>query len=840
MEHIQTHLHCPWIRWYWSNKLLTITAIFLIFSLVGCVQNSNIKDYKYEMNAADYKPALQLIRLEIDKPNSSDPQYMFSLYCTGIKTLSSYQKKYGNQPNFDAEAKQYYEKALIYYGQSAKNKASLNHIFAEYLTAASRYGSALSYLYGELKYWEQIGHEYQIISCYDLLATSYGESGRFELEDHYRIKLLKLAEDYFVFGKRPIEENEWIRYASFIKNRMADLAERGSSQEILDLWSKLEPIVIRYFTREYLSYIADHEPQYLSYLTVAKYLSEAGDHFNASLIYHQGSDVARQEKELSAQTDLFCYQAAILYNSGHNNDAISNANDCFALYKIRKIVPTADLLNLMGLLNEAQGNIDLAIKNFRDSIAIAEKSRSSYTVAERAAFFRSNVRQSYWGLIRCLTNKAISTQEEGDFWEALRTTEILRSRQFGDLQGEDLGEILNNLSMSDLRKVIAKDEIVLSYLMMRDHIVLFALTQENRKAVIIPYARDEFRNQILSITRQLANPVTDYEATGKDLIGTGDKLINDVRSLIRNKTKILVLLDGILNVLPFDLLSLENKKYQPIILEKAVMLSPSLRYIIQMREAEKSIQPAAGLFALADPVFDNGEKVFENPALVNSKDYMVNRGFSQYFSPLPETREEINDIATLFENEPVKKLLGGHATESELKKTDLTPYGILHFATHGILGDDLPIVNEPSLVMSQEPDEDGFFTASEAAELKLRAELTILSACNTGMGEYFVGEGLISLSRAFLIAGSRKAMVSLWSVPSEATKNLMVDFYKHYKSGVPAVEALRKAKLKMMALPDQSTNSDFGRGLQILHSKPENINLFEHPFFWSAFVLIGS
>ena len=129
-------------------------------------------------------------------------------------------------------------------------------------------------------------------------------------------------------------------------------------------------------------------------------------------------------------------------------------------------------------------------------------------------------------------------------------------------------------------------------------------------------------------------------------------------------------------------------------------------------------------------------------------------------------------------------------------------------------GGEVPGVGEPALVLGREDSEDGFLKASEAERLSLNAELTVLSACNTGSGEYVNGEGVMGISRSFLIAGSKSVLVSLWPVASKATEDLMVLFYGYIQDDVPADTALRAAKQ------------------DIMDTRP-------HPFFWAPFILVG-
>jgi CHAT domain-containing protein len=298
-----------------------------------------------------------------------------------------------------------------------------------------------------------------------------------------------------------------------------------------------------------------------------------------------------------------------------------------------------------------------------------------------------------------------------------------------------------------------------------------------------------------------------------------------------------VLPDGILNAVPFDLLTLEQTGYRAMIEDKVVRIAPSIKYLVRSYKQGRH-RRAAGLFALADPTFDEEPRI---GGLSGTELRAVARGnkYLAYFKSLPETRTEAESIAKMFKGKPVKIFYGADASESALKKADLLPYDYLHLATHGILGGDVPGINEPALVLAAETAEDGFFTASEAADLKLDAELAVLSACNTGVGKYFTGEGVMGMSRSFLLAGSRSVLVSLWSVPSKETEQLMVAFYKYLRAGDSPPEAIRRAKLEMMKdRPPQVSKNVKDRGI-IVPQKEKNQGIQTHPFYWAAFIPFG-
>jgi len=160
-----------------------------------------------------------------------------------------------------------------------------------------------------------------------------------------------------------------------------------------------------------------------------------------------------------------------------------------------------------------------------------------------------------------------------------------------------------------------------------------------------------------------------------------------------------------------------------------------------------------------------------------------------------------------------------------LKRTPLADYGIVYFATHGLVAGDVKGLAEPSLVLSipKQPTEfdDGLLTASEVAQLKLNADWVVLSACNTIAGDKPGAEALSGLARSFFYAGARALLVSHWAVNSEAATRLSISTFDRLKSDpkLGRAEALRQAMLAY--LNDASS--------------PRNA----YPAFWGPFALIG-
>jgi CHAT domain-containing protein/tetratricopeptide (TPR) repeat protein len=299
--------------------------------------------------------------------------------------------------------------------------------------------------------------------------------------------------------------------------------------------------------------------------------------------------------------------------------------------------------------------------------------------------------------------------------------------------------------------------------------------------------------------------------------------------------------DGILNAVSFEALvtgqTLDEPR-KPIFLGDQAFVSyyPSATILTINREAVPSITPPKDtLLAVGDPVYgpdderhgktllsaastrgqEQASSVVTRSGLIREE---VEAGSSS-FARLRNSGIEVAKINAAFGNRPGSRdlLIGFQATKSHVTLKDLTKYQYVHFAVHGILAYDVPYLKEPALVLGADPakKEDAFLTLSEIYGLKLNADLVVLSACSTGLGQSIPGEGVIGLGRAFINAGSRAVLVSLWQVDDYSTALFMEKFYHLLAQGVNKLEALAKAR-------------------QYIREKG-----YENPYFWAAFILIG-
>ena len=187
---------------------------------------------------------------------------------------------------------------------------------------------------------------------------------------------------------------------------------------------------------------------------------------------------------------------------------------------------------------------------------------------------------------------------------------------------------------------------------------------------------------------------------------------------------------------------------------------------------------------------------------------------------LPFTRREAEAILAYAPIALSKKALDFTASETTITDPEMSQYRYLHFATHGFINSAHPELSGIvlSLVDQQGEDQEGFLAVREVYNLKLPAELVVLSGCRTGLGKEVKGEGLIGMTRGFMYAGAARVLVSFWDVNDESTAELMSLFYKTMlgKQKSSPAAALRAAQVSMW-----------------------KSKRWQAPYYWGAFVLQG-
>lgn len=296
-----------------------------------------------------------------------------------------------------------------------------------------------------------------------------------------------------------------------------------------------------------------------------------------------------------------------------------------------------------------------------------------------------------------------------------------------------------------------------------------------------------------------------------------------------NKSRLIVVADGVLNYIPFQILPSPSANNEPLVARHEIINVPSASILGEIHQLAARRQRAPRLLAaFGDPVFasdhakrqdSDGPQVAsssEEDARLKSAQRDVNPNGEE--SRLFYAKRELNNI---------RDAAGGDAsiaseydaTRERFLSTDLTQYTLLHFATHGYLNPQRP---ESSGFLLSTVDRDGkrldgFVGLGEIYDLRAPVALVVLSACQTALGKDVRGEGLVGITRGFMYAGASSVVASLWKVDDEATSELMRHFYSNLlQKRMPAAAALREAQNTIRQQPEWSA-----------------------PYFWAAFTIQG-
>ncbi len=306
--------------------------------------------------------------------------------------------------------------------------------------------------------------------------------------------------------------------------------------------------------------------------------------------------------------------------------------------------------------------------------------------------------------------------------------------------------------------------------------------------------------------------------------------------------RLVIVADGALQYLPFSTLPDPRAVApgrSPMLASNEIVFAPSASVIGVLRqELAGRVSAAKSVAIFADPVFSAGDERLTTgkasaPAS-NSRDLgestsaprsfllapLSDTGNTEASVPrLPFSRFEADAIEGVAPPGTILKAVDFSASRENVLNSDLSQYRIVHFATHGIVNSEYPELSGVVLSLFDEKGEpiNGFLRLTEIYNMKLNADLVVLSACQTALGKEVRGEGLIGLTRGFMYAGSPRVVDSLWKVDDVATAELMKIFYqKMLKENMRPAAALRAAKIAMMK--QKRWNS---------------------PYYWAAFELQG-
>jgi len=318
----------------------------------------------------------------------------------------------------------------------------------------------------------------------------------------------------------------------------------------------------------------------------------------------------------------------------------------------------------------------------------------------------------------------------------------------------------------------------------------FIITRKKFSLVSLRFTKD-FEREVKGFTNGIYySDFITYNTTAASL----KKLLTP--KVAASVKKLIIIPAGRLSTLPFEALPLNNNATgfeDTRFLAEKYAVSYEFSASLMLQKEKETILSAPSIFLCA-------------PVNFPEKDNL---------NDLPATEKEVNTIASYFTSSSIAKF--EDANETKIKTGVLSDYNYLHFATHGIVNETEPELSR--IFLNTGTQDDGNLYSGEIYNLNLRAELAVLSACQTGLGKFSKGEGVIGLSRALIYAGAKNIVVSFWSVADESTSDLMTKFYQTLSTNKDSsfAEALQKAKL------------------DLIKSKQ-----YAAPYYWAPFVLIGN
>jgi CHAT domain-containing protein len=419
-------------------------------------------------------------------------------------------------------------------------------------------------------------------------------------------------------------------------------------------------------------------------------------------------------------------------------------------------------------------------------------------------------------------------------------------------------------SLTEARAVLRPGEALLNIFSAPGATYVWAMKKDGPIAfAVVPLNREQIGAKVATLRSALdpgdvdiARGLPRFELdTGFELYS---QLLTPVAAGWQGATSLLVAANGALGQLPLALLptqkfpegrtalalavrrSLPYAEYADVpwlIRQMAVTQLPSVNALVVLRKLPAGSAERSPFVGFGDPLFGKeqvaaaGARKLRNATITRSTpgsatDPTASADWLNYSAipPLPDTRDEILSLAATLKADATKDVfLGAEASKANVKKLDLSRRRIIAFATHGLLPNDFPGVNEPSLALANPQDgKHGLLTLEDILGLKLDADWVVLSACNTAAGDGTAADAVSGLGRGFFYAGTRALLVTHWPVESVSARLLVTGLFDRQAKDatLSRAQALRQS---MLALMGQNSGS-FS---------------YAHPLFWAPYALVG-
>lgn len=747
------------------------------------------------------------------------------------KAISTKSQIYGS--NGIQLYKDYYYQAIIMYQNEQLDSA---------LTAYIKSGDILSKHHGNKH--PELGNIYNAIA---LIYEAYEN-------DENALKFLKRAQTVFAetYGEKSTD------YALVCNNVGIVFLHQGKNQEAAQNFEKaIEIISQRGYKNSRLI-----EP----YLNLGTTYMNIKDYKNA-IINYQKSIMCNLDRFEFDNNDIFKnpmlsrYQNGIklidaiknrvratiqLYDSTKQKELLTNTVECVKLTSdiiddVRKsIVSENDRISLSALskeifesglyaANKIYKNAPYDMANLSAAFMFSEKNKAATlleALAQTGATMFSGIPDdliaeeknlsdkisSYKKLIAEEENHSSTSYLKNQLFEYTKKFNALISRfekEYPDYYAAKFSQKIP--SLYEIQKSLDNNEMLISYFTGRYELYCIAVSKTSCSIS----SNCQGQNQLASTTAAIVKSLTNYSPENieqyKNLAQT---LYANIfpQKIPKEIARITIIPDGSLFVIPFEALLTENCRDNnftkfPFLIKKYQINYNYSSYLALKRMNQQRTTPDIKWLGIA-PAFDA-----ENPCTFKGEQVRA----------IPETVTEVQAISDKIRSEKMSSeyLLRKDASETAIKTADLSSYNVIHIATHGTVNSEHPELSGLLLSQKEGTTDDGMLYNGEIYNLKLNADLVVMSACETGLGKISQGEGVIGLGRSLIYAGAKNIVCSLWQVSDISTSALMINFYTNL---------LKASKKEQMAFTDKLHNAK----LKMISEEK-----FAHPYFWSPFIIIG-
>lgn len=512
----------------------------------------------------------------------------------------------------------------------------------------------------------------------------------------------------------------------------------------------------------------------------------------------QGYETAKSLSDESVRKGMLAYSAQrigdLYRQDGEVLKALEKYGECLSIYQ------GSD--NFYGLY-EARKSVFLSYLANGNDAAADEELKKTLTLLEehRSQILEEDNRHHFFGNEQSVYDLAIDFEysRKHDFESAFNYSEASRSRSLLDLiklkggvsteshHGSQTGIVFDSMSqplnLREIKQQMPADTQIVQYAVLENKLLIWLISRSMVHASEKALTQAELARKVSRYVELVSAPSDSNEEivqAGKELF---EYLIAPVASLLDRNSVIYFVPDKSLNYLPF-----------------AALVSPaSNRFLVQ--DYTFAIAPSASLFVNSSNLARAETNISDEKILTVGNPRFNSSEFPN-LEDLPSAKKEAEEIARMYNSKSV--LTENEATKAAVQ-TEMEKANVIHLAVHSILNPHLPmfsklVLAEPDKSSASEGSTSSDLEAQDIYKMKLKhARLVVLSSCESGIGKYYGGEGVMSLARPFLAGKVPLVVISLWPVDSETTSQLMIQFHKRRKrDNASTVEALRQAQLDLL------------------------------------------